>query len=76
VEPNQLIFAAATGAHQLTHEELRQIIEHIAEAGFEPSVRERVRGRLAGMLWQGQVLHGTDTLLPAEVHYLWHVIKR
>jgi hypothetical protein len=75
-DPDQLIIAAATGTTSLAPADLRHILEHVANAGFDPNARERVRGRLAGVVWQGQSLRGRDQLSPAEVHYLWHVLHR
>jgi hypothetical protein len=75
-EIDQLIVAAATGTVVLSPSELRRVLEHIAQAGFDPNAREQVRGRLAGVVWQGQVLRGRDRLPPDEVHYLWHVVTR
>jgi hypothetical protein len=56
--------------------ELQAIVRHVAAAGFSPAARERVRGRLAGTLWQGHRLRGSDMLSPDVVHYLWHVVHR
>jgi hypothetical protein len=67
---HQLIEAAARGERDPREDELQQIREHVAQAGFDPVARERVRGRLAGLIWQGRTLRGTDRLPPAEVHYL------
>jgi hypothetical protein len=69
-----LIESAATGS--LSEAQLATILEHVAEAGFDTQARERVRGRLAGAVWRGRELLGTDMLAPAEVHYLWHVVRR
>jgi hypothetical protein len=74
-QADRLILEAATGARQLTTAELEQVLEHVAQAGFDPDARETVRGRLAGLAWQGQTLTGSDRLSPREVHYLWHVVQ-
>ena len=42
---DQLILAAATGARRLSDEELREVLEHVAHAGFDP--RPDRRGRTA-----------------------------
>lgn len=73
-EVNRLILDAATGARRLTPEELRSIIEHVAQAGFDPTEREQAGGRLAGIEWQGQTIRGRDWLSPSEAHYLRHVV--
>src|SRR5215217_1943259 len=39
-----------------------------------PHARETVRGRLAGVVWQGRVLRGSDRLPPEELKYLWHAV--
>lgn len=72
---HRLILDAAGGARRLTENEFRRVLEHVARAGFDPYARERARGTLAGLVWQGRPLRGTDLLGPAEVHYLRHVVK-
>lgn len=73
-EVDRLILEAAAGERKLTRAELRRVLEHVAQAGFDPNARERVRGRLAEREWQGTVLRGGDRLPPADVHYLRHVV--
>lgn len=73
--PDRLIELAATGAQILTQAELRRVLEQVAAAGFDPDARERVRGELAGLEWQGRVLQGSDRIPPVERHYLKHVVK-
>lgn len=75
-EIHRLIVEAAEGLRELSADELNQILEHVAEAGFDPSATERVRGRLASVMWAGRVLRGRDVLPPAELKYLWHVVVR
>lgn len=70
-DPNELIREAAEG--RLTEEELGRVIEHVAEAGFDPDARERARGRLRGFVWRGDRLKSNDMLPPAERHYISHV---
>lgn len=64
---------AATGARTLTPDELRQALDQVARAGFSPRP-VLVGGRVEGKVWQGRVRGRTDYLLPAEVHYLRHVV--
>lgn len=73
-ESDRLILEAAEGTRRLTPEEIRRVLVDVAAAGFDPHARERVRGRLAGLEWQGTVLRGSDRLPSAEVHYLRHVV--
>jgi hypothetical protein len=73
---DQLILEAATGARRLSRQELQEVLEHVAQAGFDPNARERARGELAGVTWRGQVLQGSSMLLPAERHYVKHVLVR
>lgn len=47
---DQLILGASTGARSLSDEELREVLEHVAQAGFDPKARERARGELAGIV--------------------------
>jgi len=72
----ELLTEAAMGTRELTERELAQVIEHVALAGFEPNELETVRGRLAGITWNGRTLRGNDRLPAEEVHYLRHVILR
>jgi hypothetical protein len=72
----ELIDVAMNSTRELRPNELQRVLEHIATVGFDPHALERVRGRLAGVHWQGIVLTGTDVLPPATVHYLWHVVIR
>jgi hypothetical protein len=76
VEPDRLIVEAATGARELTPDELRRVLEHVAGAGFTPAPDTRVGGRLAGIAWQGRTLRGSDRLTSAETHYLRHVVAQ
>lgn len=76
LDSDQLIVEAATGARSLTSDELQWVLEHVAQAGFDPTAQEIVRGELAGILWRGRVLKGRDRLLPAERHYVKHVLRR
>ncbi len=75
-DADRLILEAATGARTLTEDELRHILEHVARVGFDPNARERARGALAGIDWQGKRLTGTDLLSPEERHYIRHVVQR
>jgi hypothetical protein len=75
-EVDRMILEAATGARRLTHPELRRVLEHVARVGFDPNAREKARGRLTGIIWQGRALQGSDVLPPAEAHYLRHVVWR
>lgn len=54
---------------------MRQILEPVARAGFDPNAQEKARGRIAGLPWRGRVVQGSDLLSPAEMHYLWHVVQ-
>lgn len=74
-DADQSIVDAATGARALPPDELQRVLEHVAQASFDPSARERVRGRLAGVVWMGRVLAGSDELGSEELHYLWHVVR-
>ncbi|HEY8446290.1 MAG TPA: hypothetical protein VIL01_04215 [Thermomicrobiales bacterium] len=38
--------------------------------------RERARGELAGVIWQGQELRGSTMLPPADRHFIKHVMLR
>lgn len=66
---------AATGRIP-TDSETEQLRTYIAQAGFDPQARERARGLLSGLDWQGRVLVGRDVLPPTDVHYLRHVVLK
>jgi hypothetical protein len=72
--PDQLILDAAEGRRQLTADELQQVLEHVAQAGFDPTPSVRAKG-LAGLLWQGRLLTGRDLMTSAERHFLRHVVR-
>lgn len=73
---DDLIRVAGLGLRELTPEELKRIVQHVAKAGFDPNGLEKCGGRLAGLVWNGKTLKGNDTLSPGEAHYLRHVVKR
>lgn len=75
-ETDRLILEAAAGVRVLAEDELQHILAYVVQAGFDPATRERVRGRLAGVVWRAHVLRGHDRLPPVETHYLWHVVGR
>ncbi len=74
IEPDRLIVEAATGARELTPDEISRVLEHVARAGFTPAADAQAGGRIAGVIWQGRTLRGSDRLTSAEVHYLRHVV--
>lgn len=49
-QADQLILEAATGARRLSRQDLQEVLEHGAQAGFDPNAWERVGGRLAGLV--------------------------
>lgn len=72
---DRLILEAATGTRPLTRDELRQVAEHVALAGFRPGTASPARG-LSGLEWQGRTLHRSDRISAAERHYLRHAVVR
>ncbi len=70
----RLVLEAANGARRLAEEEIRQIIEHIAQAGSDSVAMEYVGGRVRDREWQGRILRGRDRLSPSDAHYVRHVI--
>jgi hypothetical protein len=72
---SQLIAELLESGREATDAEIRQLRDHVAQAGFDPDARERVRGRGAGIIWRGRTLRGRDTLPPAEAHYVRHVLS-
>lgn len=69
-----LIRVAGLGLRELTPEELKRIVQHVAKAGFDPNGLEKCGGRLVGLVWNGKTLKGSDLLPPGEAHYLRHVV--
>jgi len=70
---DRIALEAATRSRRFAQEDLRQVIEHVAQAGF-PSTPGRATG-FAGLEWAGRVLRGSDRITAAERHYLRHVVK-
>jgi hypothetical protein len=75
-DADQIIREATRGIRHLTEADLRPLLAHVAASGFDPLARERARGELAGIRWQGQVLRGRDQLPPVQRHFLKHVVLR
>ena len=73
---HRLILEAATRTRDLSQGELHQVVEHVAQAGFDPDAGETAGGRLTGLNWQGRTIQDGDGLPPAVVHYLRHVVAQ
>ena len=65
-DAGSLLLEAISRGWRLTDEELQKILEHVAQVGYDPDARERARGKLAGLNWQGRTLRGRDMLPPAR----------
>ena len=48
----------------------------MAQAGYDPESHEQVGARGAGISWRARILRARDRLLPAEAHYVRHVLVR
>ena len=72
-EANRLILEAGASGRELSADELRRVLEHVARAGFQVRTLAKA-SRLGGIVWGGRVLKGNDRLPSAEVHYLRHVV--
>lgn len=75
-ELDELMLELAAGARRVASADLGHILDHIAQAGFDPTRLETARGDIAGLTWQGRVLRGSDRIPPLGRHYLRHVVKR
>jgi hypothetical protein len=75
-EADRLILDAATGGRLLGPEELDRVVTHVAHAGFRPSFRYPVGGRLEGLVWQGRPLARSELVTVAEAHFLRRVVAR
>lgn len=73
---DELIKVAGLGLRELTPAELKRVVEQAARAGFDPEGKERAGGRVAGLVWKGKMLKGSDMLPPGEAHYLRHVVDQ
>lgn len=73
---HRLILDVATDPQRiLSLEELGEIVQHVARAGFDPHALERARGNIVGSLRpDGDEVQRGERLPPAEVHYLRHVV--
>lgn len=58
----------------LSEPELDAVAAQVALVGFPPVQNMEAGGTIAGMLWGGRVIKGTDRLAPADRHYLKHVL--
>lgn len=68
-----LIKVAGVGLRDLSTDEIQKIVTYVSRADFEAEGAQRVGGRVAGQIWEGNVLRGSDRLPPGVVHYLKHV---
>ncbi len=59
---DELIKVAGLGLRELTPAELKRVVEQAARAGFDPEGKERAGGRVAGLVWKGKTLKGSDML--------------
>ena len=64
-QADQLIVEAATGVRTLSPNELQLVLDHIAQAGFEPTPNVRAGRRAAGILWQGRTVSSRSTFSAA-----------
>ena len=74
-DADRLMLEAATSIRDLGDDELQQVLEHIAIAGFDPAVNVPAAG-LAEHEWEGRILMGRDRITSAARHYLRHVVLR
>lgn len=72
---DELIEAAFAG-ERLNAAEIQRIAEHIAAAGFDPTLLVPAGSRLIGIEWQGRQLRRQDQMPTAGAHYLRHVVAR
>lgn len=70
----QLINVAANGKRALTHDELGQVVEHVAGVGFDPMPNARVLKKYDGLIVNGQTLRTGDRVPTGYIHFAKHVI--
>jgi len=73
---NQLILDLAESGRAANDQDIAWIREHVARAGFDSDSVARASPRLAGLEWNGVLLHSRDWLDNAGAHYLRHVVAR
>src|SRR5688572_17190372 len=71
---DHLIVEFAMGMRLLTAAEIQQVVQEVAQVGFNPLANTRAKG-LSGVLWQGQTLTGSTRITAGERHYLDHVVQ-
>lgn len=71
---DDLIRVAGLGLRELTPAEIQKIREVVAVAGFS-SDPEKCGSRIAGLIWEGKVIHSADKLPTGVVHYLRHAVQ-
>jgi len=70
---DDLVRVAGLGLRELAPGEIQVIREFVSKAGFSPDL-EKCGSRIAGLVWEGKVIHSTDRLPNGVVHYLRHVV--
>jgi hypothetical protein len=70
---DDLIKMAGLGLRDLTPAELSKVVQHVASAGFSTDL-EKCGTRIAGLIWDGNLIRSTDRLPTGVVHYLRHAI--
>ena len=74
-DPDDLIRQALDG-RELSADEIERLAEHAALAGFYPEPNVRVKGRLAGRVFRGEVLERGALTSSEAQHYFRHVEER
>lgn len=72
---DDLIRMAGLGLRELTAEELQRVVKYAAGTGFSNGL-EKCGTRVAGLIWDGKVIHSSDKLPTGIVHYLRHVVYK
>ncbi len=74
-DAGRFMLEAANKTRQLAEEELREVLESVARARFDPEPNTPARG-VSGIYWQGRRLNAADRITSGERHYLRHVVIR
>lgn len=70
---DDLVRVAGLGLRELTPGEILVIREFVSKAGFSSDL-EKCGSRIAGLVWEGKIIHSTDKLPTGIVHYLRHAV--
>jgi hypothetical protein len=66
----------AESRREASDEEIQRIREHVAAVGFDSGATTKAGSQASGITWQARLVHSSDRLDNATVHYLRHVLAQ